>query len=100
MSEYTKDPVAVLDYKFDWKTKSNGRGYSDWLGTTETITSFVVAVPAGITLDSSTATDTNTTVTAWLSGGTAGTDYTVACKIITSEGRTDERSITIKVAER
>ena len=97
---FIKDPDAVLDYKFDWKASTNGTGTSDWLATTETITSHTITAATGITVDSSAITDTSTTVTVWLSGGTAGTDYTVACEIVTSESRTDERTMTIAVRQR
>lgn len=40
------------------------------------------------------------TVVAWISGGTAGTTYRVTCRIVTAGGRTDDRSIFIKVKER
>jgi hypothetical protein len=88
---FTKDPEAVLDYKFDW---------SSWLATGETISSKTVTVGSGLTEDSSSITDTNTSVTIWLSGGTTDTDYSVECKIVTSDSRIDERSITIRVRER
>jgi len=39
-------------------------------------------------------------VTVWLSGGTAGINYKVACLITTAAGRTDERTIWIKVVDR
>lgn len=97
---YTKDPDAVLDYKFDWAAETNGTGTSDWLAAGETITSHTVTVEAGLTKDSDSATDTDTSVTVWLSGGTAGTDYDVACEITTSADRTDERTITIRVRDR
>ncbi len=100
MPTYTKDPDAVLDYKWDWKSSTNGRGFTDWLTTSETISSITITAEAGITIDSSSITDTNTSATVWLSGGAAGTSYTVACKIVTSAGRTDERSITVSVAQR
>jgi len=74
----TKDPDAVLDFKFDWKTNSNGRGFADWLDAGETITSITITAAIGIIIDSSSITDTGTTVTVWLSGGTAGVEYTVA----------------------
>jgi hypothetical protein len=99
-SSYIKDPDAVLDYKFDWKASTNGTGSSDWLASGETISSHTITEDTGITVDSSSLTDTNTSVTVWLSGGTAGTDYDVACKITTSASRTDERTITIKCQER
>jgi hypothetical protein len=59
---------------------------------------FTVTVEAGITLDSDS--ESSGIVTAWLSGGTANTVYDVACKIVTSASRTDERTIKIKVLQR
>jgi len=97
---FTKDPAAVLDYKFDWAASTNSNGNSDWLATGETISSHSVTATTGITVDSSSITDSSTTVTAWLSGGTAGSAYTVTCQIVTTAGRTDERSITISVQNR
>jgi hypothetical protein len=88
---FIKDPDAVLDYKWDW---------SDWLDTGETIASHTIAAVTGITKDSSALTDANTSVTAWYSGGTALNDYTVTCQIVTTDSRTDDRSITIKVRDR
>lgn len=91
-SQFTKDPNSVLDYKFSW---------ASWLATGETIASKTVTVsPTGLTADSSTITDTNTSVTVWLSGGTAGKTYDVACKIVTSASRTDERTMRIVVENR
>ena len=84
-----KDPSAVLDYVFDW---------TEWLATVETITDHTITADTGITVDSSTELDGKVTV--WLSGGTAGINYKVACKITTSAGRTDERTIWIKVTDR
>ena len=84
-----KDPSAVLDYVFDW---------TEWLATGETIADHTITADTGITVDSS-AEDAGK-VTVWLSGGTAGINYKVACLITTSAGRTDERTIWIKVVER
>lgn len=95
-----KDPDAVLDYKFDWKAETNGNGDSDWLASGETISTRTVTVDSGITKDSDALTDTNTSVTVWLSGGTDGADYEVACKIVTSASRTDERTAKVPVRER
>ena len=92
-----KDPSAVLDYVFDW---------TKWLATGETIAVdsetdeklITITADTGITVDSSAESDGKVTV--WLSGGTAGINYKVACKITTSAGRTDERTIWIKVTDR
>ena len=99
-SEWIKDPDAVLDYKFDWKALTNGTGPSDWLTAGETISDHVIDADAGITVDSSALSDGNTSVTVWLSGGTAGTEYKVRCEIDTSASRTDERTMKIKCEER
>jgi len=84
-----KDPSAVLDYAFDW---------TDWLATSETIANHTITADTGIVVDSST--ENAGIVTVWLSGGTAGINYKVACLITTSAGRTDERTIWIKVVDR
>lgn len=94
-SEFLKDSSAVLDYKFDWKASTNGSGASDWLASGETIASHTITADSGITVDSSALSDTNTSVTVWLSGGTEGIRYDVACEITTSDSRTDERTIQI-----
>lgn len=88
MRQFEKDPDAILDYTVDW---------SRWLGT-DTIATSQWTVPAGMTQVS--ATNTPTSATVWLSGGTAGQAYTVTNRITTAGGRTDERSIVINVRER
>jgi len=88
-NQFLKDPDAVLDYAFDW---------SSWLQSGETISSYSITVDSGLTKESDNESDG--VVTVWLSGGTAGSEYTVSCKITTSMSRTDERSMTIKVMER
>lgn len=82
---YFKDPDAVLDFVVDWAT---------WLGADTISGTPVWTVPAGLTKDSQS--NTTTTATAVISGGTAGTDYAVGCKIATAGGRTDERTLIIR----
>ncbi len=85
---YLKDSASVLDYGLDWST---------WLGADTLLTS-VWTVPAGITKDSDSKTDTTTTI--WLSGGTTGVAYLATNKITTAGSRTAERSIRIKIEDR
>ena len=87
---FKKDPDSVLDYAFDWSTY--------WLQSGETISSHVITVGTGLTKDSDSESDG--VVTVWLSGGTAGRSYDVACRITSNLGRTDERTIKINVEER
>lgn len=88
-TKYLKDPDAVLDWMFDW---------NDWLASGETITDHIITVDTGITNDSST--EDAGKVTVWLSGGTVHTEYCITCRITTSAGRTDDRSIWIQVENR
>jgi hypothetical protein len=81
---FLKDPQALLDYVVNWAT---------WLGT-DTIAVSTWTVPAGITVSSSS--NTNTTATVWLSGGTDGTDYACLNHIHTAGGREEDCTITIK----
>ncbi len=98
--KFVKDPDSVLDYVFDFAASTNGTGTSDWLAAGETISTKTVTADTGITIDSSAITDANTSVTVWLSGGTAGIEYSVACLITTSASRTVERTIRVQVEER
>lgn len=103
VATFTKDPDAVLDYTTAWR---------DWLDVMDdTLTSHTMHVDDGITLDSSQINSdevtidgesypANTVVTAWFSGGTQGENYDATYRIVTSDGRTDDRTITIKVRER
>lgn len=91
MSTYTgvQDPQAVLDWTVDW---------TDWLVTGDTISTHSVTVQTGLTEDSSS--DTDTAVTAWISGGTVGSSYTVVFHITTVDGRQDERTLTLTIRDR
>lgn len=94
-TRFKHDPDATLDYAVDW---------TSWLASGETISSVSWTVPAGVTEESApggwSEPDANNKRTVWISGGTAGTDYTVACEITTSVGRVDERSIILEAQER
>ncbi len=89
----TKDPDSVLDYKLNWAT-----WLAETTSTTDTIASVSWTVGSGITKDSESNDTTSATI--WLSGGTAGNDYSIACEVTTAGGRTAERTITIMVRER
>ena len=87
-----KDPDAVLPYAEDWTA---------WLVAEENDTivdSTWTANNAAMTIESSTFAAGITVV--WLSGGTAGKEYTVTNHIVTASGREDDRSIIVPVKER
>lgn len=92
LKTYTKDPGATLDYSENWADPSD-----NWLGA-DTIVSSAWTVSAGLTKVSETNTTTTTTV--WLSGGTDGADYTATCHVVTAGGREDERTLLIQVRQR
>lgn len=87
--DHKKDPDATLDWIFDW---------NEWLGETETIASVEFEADPGITIE--TESNTQKTATVWLSGGTEGQVYRVTCRITSSEGRIDDRSFTLRCANR
>ena len=95
MFRFVHDPDAVLPYTVDW---------SAWLGAFDapvpTIVGHEVIADPGITVMSSGHTDT--TITAVLSGGTAGKTYRVTFRAILSAGPPyrDDRSIRLAVKER
>ena len=96
-TQFLKDAHADLDWVFNWNDTT-----SPWLATGETITTFTVTVPTGLTLGTGTKAPSQSIgkVTYWVSGGTIGQSYRVACKITTSASRIDERTMRISVLER
>lgn len=102
---FAKDPAAVLDFAWDW---------SAWLAgastPADTIVSHTVAIearvpkagenPALITeLTRVSDSRVGGVVTAWLRGGVAGSTLAVTCQVVTTGGRTDERSFYLQIGE-
>lgn len=92
-----KDPEAVVDYTFDWND-----GYLDTTSPAETISTSTWSIdptpsPAELTVDSESKTDT--TATAFFTGGTVAKVYKATNHVVTSGGRTDERTLTIRVED-
>ncbi len=89
-----KDPDARLDWTTDW---------SAYLQEGETIASSAWAIdsPPDASLQIGTGlyapTNTTTTATVWLTGGTLYKTYYVRNRVTTSEGRIDDQSIQIYV---
>ncbi len=87
---FTKDPDAVLDYSVDW---------SAWLAGDQIATSSWL-LEEGALLEVVSDAKTMTKTTVWLRGGQKGTTYLVTNRIVTMGGRTDDRTITVKVEDR
>lgn len=86
-----KDPADTLDYGLD---------LTDFLGLTtpaDTIASVAWTVPAGLTAGAQY--HSAGIATTWLSGGTAGADYTITATVTTAGGRVLERSAAIYVRD-
>ena len=84
-----KDPDATRRYTWD---------LSDWLDAGETITGYSFPdFPAGLTKE--TDGNTTTTVYAVISGGVDGESHDITCRFTTNAGQTDDRTITLPIAE-
>ena len=88
--KFTKDPESTLDYMVDWNAEN-------WLGD-DTISSVSWEVAPGLTIENES--NTTTTATVWLSGGTLGESYRVTNRIVTAGGREDDRTFSIRVREK
>lgn len=97
-----KDPEAVLNY---------GLCFDEYMQTGDTIATAAWTVPAGLTKVSDALNvapmvvrgverAANTVALVRLSGGTAGTNYLVTCRITTQSGDVDDRSFTVRVKEK
>lgn len=89
---WIKDPDAILDYDVDW---------TKWLGADTLATSAFAIVTAAtvpaLVIDSNSNTTTVSKV--WLSGGKSGTKYELRNRITTAGGRTNDRTVYVKVKE-
>ena len=80
-----KDPDSVVDYGCDW---------SGLLQSGETVASSTWSIP--VDLSGSDETNTGTITGVMLSGGVEGSAYTVTNQVVTSLGRTHDRSMIIR----
>lgn len=92
MSIYLKDPQAEVDYTIDWGGNLVGRtvAESDWAVSP--------SEPGGVAILDDAVEQSRTRAT--LSGGIAGHVYRVTSQVVLSDGRIDERSLTLRVEER
>lgn len=93
---FLKDPDAVIDYSFDWAV--------DYLAGGESITaSSWVILPQGaagdLTVDNIPPVSSGVT-SVFVSMGIAGKIYRLTNRITTNQGRTDERTLIIRVEEK
>ena len=86
-----KDPSATLDYIIDLAALG-------WLQGSEVINSITVTADAGLTVQSSSY--TNTAITVWLTGGTVGQTMLVTVHFTTSQNRADDRSFRCFIKQR
>ena len=102
-----KDPDNGEPYFVVWCAKG-GTNVSGDDGELQgaTIATVTWTVPTGITASSNntlaatidgTSYPVNTVATVWLTGGTAGVMYDLGCKITTSDSRTLEHTLSVRV---
>ena len=101
MSVALKDPSAVLDYSEDW---------TSYLAAGESISTSAWAIEGGDQAEtppvatalaiSGTPSLAGAVATAFVTGGTKGQVYSLVNTIVTNQGRTDDRSWTIRIDNR
>lgn len=85
-NKFSKDPDAIKDYHFDWRRE---------LREGDSIASYTVTASAGVTVDSHS--QLAGVVTVWLSGGTVDTSATVTCRVVTAQGRRDDKTMLFQI---
>lgn len=79
---FSKDPNDIMDYSID---------FTDWLQSTENISTVDWTLDTGLTFV--THTFTNKIATVWVSGGSLNNRYTAKCKIITNSAPTARNKV-------
>ena len=90
MRTHLHDPQAKTLHAFDWSAWLTKRG--------TTIATSTWSVPSGLAEVSSS--NTTTTATVLISGGTDKTSYVITNHIVTANGLEDDRSLILKVKNR
>lgn len=93
MTLLLKDPLAALDYSVDWASD-----YLDGEGLAESQWSVEPDEAGGLAIVSSAFDDFGANVT--VSGGHTGHVYRLVNQVLTSGGRSDARSIVLRVEAR
>ena len=93
MSLYLKDSQARIDYAIDW-----GPSYLDGQVIAASAWAVSPVEDGGIAIDVSSHDLQRTAVT--LIGGVAGRIYRIGNRVTLADGRSDERSLTVRVEER
>jgi hypothetical protein len=85
----TVDPQATLDYVWDWTV---------WLAALSDNIQSINVTSVGCTVVRSSF--TGGLVTAWAGSGAAFVPASITCQITTNSGRTDERTVYLKMVSR
>lgn len=93
MGLYLKDPAASIDYTIDWSA-----GYLGTAVLADSQWSIQPQQPQGLAALTQSFSDRQSTVT--LGGGLCGAVYRVTNRVTLNDGRSDERSLTIRVGDR
>jgi hypothetical protein len=93
MSNYLKSPGGQLDYSIDWAA-----GYLDTQSIANSFWTITPVEAGGLAVLADTRSAAR--VTATLTGGLDGHIYAVSNRAIFSDGRIDERSISVRVEKR
>lgn len=82
-----KDPDEVKDYSLDWSA----------LLVDDTISTSMWTLASGVGLTIGASSNTDTLSTVWLSAGTAGVNYELLNRVVTTGGRTYDQTVKLKV---
>ncbi len=85
--DFSKDPNSTVDFPFNWKAELNG----------DTIFTSTFLLPDGLTQVSTS--NTTTTATIFVSGGSEGNTYRITNRIVTIGGRTYDKTAYVVVRE-
>lgn len=94
MTVFSKDVDSTTDYSVDWST---------WLTASETISSLTWSVSPSENasdIELSNQSITGSLCGVHVSGGQRGYRYLLTCRIVTDAGRSDDRSLTLRITER
>lgn len=93
IANFDKDPNAVLDYVFDW---------TEWLGEDTVASHEFLVSPSNHTdcVEVDSSDEDEGIITVWVSKGRAGSTYKLTCRVVTAGGRTEDRTVNLRMKHR
>lgn len=96
----SKDPDAVLDYQWVWTADLGDDTIDSAVFDVYTADGEEIPETDATPVNVDSFSNTTTTATAFLSGGTLNHTYLIVCHVVTAGGREDDKTLKLRITQK